>query len=104
MNEAWMDEFDLEFFDSEDEVSEEQDWIDENIHKVLSERLNACDDIKKFIAQKLEEARKEARDGVLHTTAETIEMVIGTIALDQGWEETGDKYRKMYGLPMIYVK
>ena len=41
---------------------------------------------------------------MLHNTAETIEMVIGTIALDQGWEETGDKYRKMYGLPMIYVK
>ena len=53
-----------------------------------------------FIQSQLDKAREE----VLHTTAETIEMVIGTIALDQGWEETGDKYRKMYGLPTLYTK
>jgi len=81
MNKAWMDEF-------------------EEIYDGYNPKVR----LKELFEKKMEEARKEARDGVLHNTAETIEMVISTIALDQGWEETGDKYRKMYGLPMIYVK
>ena len=51
-------------------------------------RTSGCYSVEETIVL-IEEARKEAID---------------TIALDQGWEETGDKYRKMYGLPMIYVK
>ena len=60
-------------------------------------------DISDCIADANAEIDRIKRE-VGHTTAETIEMVIGTIALDQGWEETGDKYRKMFGLPTLYEK
>jgi hypothetical protein len=68
-------------------------YIDEQIETAKA-------DAQKMVEALLNEQRKQ----ISRKTSETIEMVIGTISLDQGWEESGDKYRKMYGLPTVYLK
>ena len=35
-------------------------------------------------------------------TTKVLEDTISFIAADQGWEETGDRYREYYGLPTKY--
>lgn len=39
-----------------------------------------------------------------HSVSEAVENVIELIAHDQGWEESGDIYRKYFGLPIKYPK
>jgi len=52
----------------------------------------------------VEEAKADAQKMVEEERDKAIDMVISTIALNEGWEESGDKYRKMYGIPPVYER
>ena len=90
---SWKERFNQEFFNSDDDVAEyyctnvrgcnacggsdmngepngygceaQEDYIEENIHKVLSERTDACNDIKDFIEALLKETEQRVLEDIL---------------------------------------